>query len=70
MANRDARFNASGYLDPTAFSAVKKISKEEAERERMVSEYIHIIKGLAKGIGLEIQNRIVLKDTITGKEYR
>lgn len=68
--DRTARFNASGYYDPTAYTAMRKISKVEVERDRLVGEYIHIIKALANGMGLEVLNRIVVKDTTTGKEYR
>lgn len=68
--DRAARFNASGYYDPTAYRAMRKISKAEAERDRLVGEYIHIIKALASGMGLEVLNGIVVKDTTTGKEYR
>ncbi len=67
---KNPRLNASGYPDPTAYKAVKHVGKEEAERERQVNEYIHIVKALAKGLGLEVINRIVIKDIVTGKEYR
>lgn len=35
-----------------------------------MQDYIHIVKALADGLGLEVQNRIHLRDIKTGKEYR
>ncbi len=64
------RRHASGCPDPTAYKALKGIARESADREKVVQDYIHIVKALADGLGLEVQNRIHLRDTKTGKEYR
>lgn len=67
---KNPKLNASGYPDPTAYNALKSVGKEEIARERLVQEYIHIVKALAHGLGLEVKDRIVLHDKETGKEYR
>ena len=67
---KNPRLNASGYPDPTAYKAVKHVGKEEAERERQVNEYIHIVKALEEGRVLEGISVMVMKDIVTGKEYR
>lgn len=64
------RYNAEGYPDPTAYKAMNNIMLEELEEQRKISEFIHIIKFIADKCGYTIQNRIVLKDKKTGKEYK
>ena len=67
---KNPKLNASGCPDPTAYKALKGITRESVDREKVVQNYIHIVKALADGLGLEVQNRIHLRDTKTGKEYR
>lgn len=66
--------NAEGYKDPTAAEAIGNITREErrreAERLAVISKIIDIIKKMAELVGFEIVGRIVLKDKITGKEYK
>lgn len=66
--------NTEGYKDPTATEAISNIAKEERKREverlAVMSGIITAIKKMAELVGFEIVGRIVLKDKITGKEYK
>ena len=53
---KNPKLNASGCPDPTAYKALKGIARESADREKVVQDYIHIVKALADGLGLEVQN--------------
>lgn len=66
----DIRKNASGYSDPTAYQAIKNVdnvSLEESDRFHNLLDILFYITELA---GFEIEGRIVLKDTRTGKVWR
>ena len=58
--------NGDGYSDPTAYSAIKNIRKDE---ER-VSDLIHTIKSICELAGFHVEERIVIKDKRTGKIWR
>lgn len=66
--------NKEGYTDPTAGEAigtvVKEERKEERERNAAVTTLITILKQIISLAGFELVGRIVLKDKVTGKEYR
>ena len=62
--------NSEGYPDPTAGQAMGKGAKEEKERNTAVTTLITMIKQIISLAGFELVGRIVLKDKVTGKEYR
>jgi hypothetical protein len=66
--------NKEGYTDPTAGEAigtvVKEERKEERERNAAVTTLITMLKQIISLAGFELVGRIVLKDKVTGKEYR
>lgn len=62
----ELKYNGSGYHDPTAYKAIKRISEEEIK----VSKVIKTIQAVAHLAGYEIVDRIVLRDKETGKEWR
>lgn len=66
--------NAEGYADPTAgaaWSNMRKAEKQkEAERLTVISNLIPVMKQTAELAGFEVVGRIILKDKVTGKEYR
>ena len=66
--------NKEGYTDPTAGEAIGTVVKEErkVERERnaAVTTLITMLKQIISLAGFELVGRIVLKDKVTGKEYR
>ncbi|HBF8833700.1 hypothetical protein QJL41_08665 [Clostridioides difficile] len=62
----DIRHNKSGYLDSTAYKAIKNINNEE----KKVNKTIKLMKEIAKISGFEVINRIELKNEKTGSEHR
>ena len=65
MNDRDLRRNASGYVDPTAYQAIKNI-----EREDEFHKLLHTIFEICELSGFRIEGRIVLVDEVTGKVWR
>ena len=69
MANTtNPRLNAEGYLDPTAYEALKNIEREE-EGERF-HRLLHTLFYLCELAGFEIEGRVVLIDKKTGRVWR
>ena len=62
----DLKRNASGYFDPTAYAALKKIDEENERFQKLLSTIFYICD-LA---GFRIEGRIVLRDKRTGKVWR
>ncbi len=66
--------NQDGYPDPTADAVYNTLRREErqqeADRLSAISTLIPVMKGAAELAGFEVVGRIVLKDKVTGKEYR
>ena len=58
--------NGSGYYDPTAYKAMKNITKEE----KKVLKVIKTLQSVAHLAGFEIEGRIVLRDKETGEVWR
>lgn len=70
MAEYGMNKNAEGYNDPTAYSAMTKVMREERERQRRVVMVVKILKDVADLAGFDLVSRIALKDRKTGREYR
>lgn len=70
MPDKDIRKNAEGYSDPTAYSAMSKVLREEKERLRRASAVIGVIKSVVDLAGFDLITRIELRDRKTGREYR
>lgn len=65
------RYNASGYIDLTAYSALGNITREEKKkRDDDASALIKEVKALIRSRGFDVIGRIGIKDTVTGKEYK
>lgn len=62
----DLKRNASGYYDPTAYEAIKKVDAE-TERHRKL---LHTIFYICKLAGFKLDGRIVLTDIKTGRTWR
>lgn len=58
--------NGSGYIDPTAEQALKKVSKEEMR----VSKVIKTMQSIAHLAGFNVEERIVLRDNETNQIWR
>ena len=62
MNDRELSHNASGYSDPTAYAAFKRIGVDK-DTVRKVRQGIYLLCDLA---GLRVEGRIVLVDKKTG----
>ena len=67
MIVNDSRIrNGSGYIDPTMSAAFENIREEDAH----VFEFIRHLKQEIRANGYELLERIAIRDTRTGREYR
>jgi len=57
--------NSEGYRDPTAAEAVRYAGRTPEQ----ITQVIHIMRNIASLAGLEVTNRIHLRDRATGKEW-
>lgn len=62
--------NVEGYTDPTAFIAIGKVNREESETDKRAHDLVKVLKYIIKTAGFEVVERIHLKDTKSGREYR
>lgn len=63
--------NAEGYVDPTAYNAIKKVSAEEHEAlDAKVNTLIKVLKFIIAESGFELAARIELRDRKTGRFFR
>lgn len=69
MADRDLKRNAEGYVDPTAYAALKSISRDE-KVEKKAAYVISIIKFIARESGFDLMNRIELRHKQSGRTFR
>lgn len=71
----DPRYNKEGYPDPTAYKAITKadadlVEERLSDAEERFKKLLYIIKDICKLTGFELEERIVLKDTKTGRVWR
>lgn len=66
---KDPRRNASGYLDLTAYEAIKKADRE-AHDEARFKKLLNTIFSICDLAGFSIENRLEIKDKKTGKVWR
>lgn len=64
------KLNKSGCPDPTAYMAIKKVSKEEEELYLKVLELIKVFRNIANFAGFELVGRVHLRHRKTGREFR
>lgn len=67
----DPRRNSEGYLDLTAYEALRNVEREELakEEEQRFHKLLHTIFYLCELAGFQIEGRIVLKDKRTGRVW-
>jgi hypothetical protein len=63
-------YNQSGYADPTAYHAMKSVSREERELEKKAHNLMNVLKLIADWAGFEFIGRIQLKHKKTRKEFK
>jgi hypothetical protein len=68
-SRKDPRYNASGYLDLTAYEAIKSADRE-AEAEERFKKLLNTIFSICELSGFHIEERIVIRDKKTGKVWR
>lgn len=66
---QDPRRNASGYLDLTAYEAIRNVDRE-ADAERRYKKLLSTIFYICDLAGFHIEGRITIKDKKTGKVWR
>ena len=66
---KDPRRKSSGYMDLTAFEAIKNIERE-ADAEDRFKKLLNTIFSICDLAGFRIEGRIVLQDEKTGKVWR
>lgn len=64
------KYNSEGYADPTAYYGTKEIIREESEMEKRAYDLIKVLKFIIRSCGFELIERVKIKDTKTGKEFR
>lgn len=64
------KYNNEGYADPTAYYGTKDIIREEAETEKRAYDLIKVLKFIIRSCDFELIERVKIKDTKTGKEFR
>lgn len=69
MADNDLMKNAEGYVDPTAYAALKSVMQDEKTGGK-VAFLISVLKFIIRESGFDILNRIELRNRKTGRVYR
>lgn len=70
MPDYGLRKNSEGYDDPTAYSAMTNVMRDEQERLRRVKIVVNIFRNVAELAGFDLVSRVALRDRKTGREYR
>ena len=65
----DLKRNKEGYVDPTAYAALRKIARSE-RAEKKAAYLISVIKFIIHESGFELVNRVELKDKKTGLVFK
>lgn len=66
MTERDQRKNAEGYIDPTAYEAIRNVDKDDERFHRL----LHTIFYICELAGFQIEGRVVLVDKRNGRVWR
>ena len=70
MNIKNPKRNAEGYPDPTAYYGTREVIKTESETDKRAFDLIKVLKFIIRSCGFELIERIQIKDTKTGREYR
>lgn len=69
MADYGINRNSEGYVDPTAYAALKSIANDE-KTEKKAAYLLSVLKFIIRESGFELVNRIELKHRQTGRIFR
>ena len=64
------KYNSEGYADPTAYYGTKEIIREESETGKRAYDLIKVLKFIIRSCGFELIERVKIKDTKTGREFK
>lgn len=64
------KYNSEGYANPTAYYGTKEIIREESETEKRAYDLIKVLKFIIRSCGFELIERVKIKDTKTGREFK
>ena len=67
---RNPKLNAEGYQDPTAYMGMRDVVKEESEADKRAYDLVKVLKYIIRAAGFELIERIQLRDTKSGREYK
>lgn len=67
---KNPKLNAEGYADPTAYMGMREVVREESEADKRAYDLVKVLKYIIRVAGFELTERVQLKDTKTGKEYK
>lgn len=59
-----------GYADPTASAAIGAVCREENDTDKRAYDLIKVLKFIIRSCGFELVERVQLKDTRSGREYK
>ena len=65
----DLKRNAEGYVDPTAYAALKSIINDE-KIEKKAAYLVSVLKFIIRESGFEPINRIELRHKQTGRVFK
>lgn len=70
MGNKIPLKNTEGYVDPTAYTAMNNVQKEQDAAELRVQNFIRAVKTIIDQSGYDLLARIEIRDRVTGRDYR
>ena len=69
MTSYDIDRNAEGYVDPTAYAALKSIVNDE-KTEKKAAYLLSVLKYIIRESGFEVIGRIELRHKKSGRVFR
>jgi len=70
MNVRNPKLNAEGYADPTAYMGMRDVIKTESEADKRAYDLVKVLKYIVRAAGFELIERVQLRDTKSGREYK
>ena len=62
--------NIEGYADPTASVAIGEVNREQTYADKRAYDLIKVLKYIIQAAGFELVERVQIRDTKTGREYK
>lgn len=73
MNNNELKRNGSGYIDPTAYKAMKRVEADEKKYGRDYERFYNLLNTIfyiCNLAGFHVDGRITLVDKRTGKVWK